>query len=145
MSISFDETCMHIPILNGTMFYIISICYIQILLQIIVTCKMYSPACKYFISPIIKHSFIYTAQDQNYNCIHIKILSHVIICYSYTLEFHPSQYTYLHTLITTHQSVSCFIRWNPRVRRVSCFKIFTSKVILLFLLLITLCCNSIAH
>ena len=132
VSISFDVTCMPIPILNGTMFYIVIICYIPFLLQIIVTCKMYSPACKYFISPIIEHSLIYTAQDQNYNCIHIKILSHVIICYSYTLEFHPSQYTYLHTLITTHQSVSCFIRWNPRVRSVTCFKMFTFEVIFYF-------------
>ena len=90
MSISFDETCMTIPILNGTMFCIFIICYIPFLLQITVTCKMYSPACKYFISHIIKHSLIYTAQDQNYICIHIKILSHVIICYSYTLEYHPS-------------------------------------------------------
>ena len=76
---------------------------------------MYLPASKYviyFVSSIIKHSLIYTAQDQNYICIHIKILPHVILCNSYT--------------------VSRFIRWNPRVRSVTCFKMSTSKVIFYF-------------
>ena len=96
---------------------------------------MYLPASKYvinFVSSIIKHSLIYTAQDQNYICIHIKILPHVILCNSYTLELHPILYTYLHTLINTYQSVSRFIRWSPRVRSVTCFKMSTSKVILYF-------------
>ena len=90
MSISLDETCMRIPILNGTIFYFVII-IIQFLLQTITTCKLYLPANKYivaFVSSIIKHSLIYAAEDQNYNCIHIKILSRVILCYSYTLEFH---------------------------------------------------------
>ena len=44
MSITFDETCMCIPILNGTMFYFAIICYISFLLKFIVTCKY----CKYY-------------------------------------------------------------------------------------------------
>ena len=59
MSITFDETCMRIPILNGTMFNFVIIFYIPFLLQFIVTCKMYLPASKYvidFVSSINKHS-----------------------------------------------------------------------------------------
>ena len=135
MSITFDETCMRIPILNGTMFYFVIILYIPFLLQFIVTCKMYLPASNFvidFVSSIIKHSLVYTDQDQNYICIHIKILPHVILCNSYTLVLHLILYTYLHTLINTYQSVSRFIRWNPRMRSVTCFKMSTSKVILYF-------------
>ena len=111
----------------------------SILLQLIVTCKMYLPASKYvidFVSSIIKHSLFYTAQDQNYICIHIKILPHFILCNPFTLELHPILYTYLHTLINTYQSVSRLIRWNPRVRSVTCFKMSTSKVIFYFYCLI---------
>ena len=135
VSITFDDTCMRIPILNGTMFYFVIIFYIPFLFQLIVTCKMYLPASKYviyFVSSIIKHSLIYTAQDQNYICIHIKILPYVILCNSYTLELHPILYTYLHILIHAYQSVSRFIRLNPRVRSVTCFKMYISKVIFYF-------------
>ena len=61
MSITFDDTCMRIPILTGTMFYFVIIFYIPFLLQLMVTCKMYLPASKYvidFVSSIIKHSLI---------------------------------------------------------------------------------------
>ena len=105
MSISFDETCMRIPILNGTLFYLVIICYISFLLKIVVTCKMYLPASKHivdFVSSIIKHSLIYTAQDQNYivPChilllIHFEVPPHIII--AYLIESYDTIHIFTHT------------------------------------------------